>query len=99
MRNRYSRGGHKERHLFLLTEPPAMPQICPVFGTPLHYSVRSLDKYSAASIDRINTTKPYTDDNVVIMSWRANELKRDASLSELVKLGRWAQGMIDLGYS
>ena len=38
---------------------------------------------NSKSLDRIDSTKGYTKDNVIICSWRANELLKDGSLPEL----------------
>lgn len=45
--------------------------------------IRSSAAQRGISIDRIDSTKSYTKGNIQIMSWRANRLKMDASLSEL----------------
>lgn len=63
------------------------PQHCPVLGIELRSGFGSgtgqLDKAAAPSIDRIDNTKGYVPGNVVIVSWRANRLKSDASPAEL----------------
>ena len=43
------------------------------------------------SIDRIDSTKPHTLDNIQIISWRANNIKMNATLEELVMIGEWAE--------
>lgn len=53
-----------------------IPKVCPVFGTPIH----------RPSLDRIDSSKGYTKDNVWVISWRANRLKSDATLKELENL-------------
>lgn len=69
----------------LIEEDIVIPDLCPVFGFPL----KREDKqtwFSSPSIDRIDNTKGYTKDNIIIVSRRANILKRDATTEELVKL-------------
>jgi hypothetical protein len=61
----------------------AMPTHCPIFGTPLAFS-NSWNH--VPSIDRVDCTKGYTRDNVVIVSMRANRIKSDATLDELKRL-------------
>ena len=70
-----------------LGEPP---EFCPVLGLKLRYfgdSVRDgPEAANTASIDRIVNTEGYVPGNVMIISRRANELKRDATPAELRKL-------------
>ena len=64
-----------------LGEPP---EFCPVLGMRLKYFGESTrNSPDAASIDRIVNTEGYIPGNVVIVSRRANELKRDATPQEL----------------
>jgi hypothetical protein len=66
----------------LSKEDIVIPEFCPVLGIKLHTEDRKA-KYAAPSIDRIDNTKGYTPDNIVIVSVRANLLKRDATLTEM----------------
>lgn len=67
-----------------------IPDVCPILGIPLIKEVgERTDAYP--SVDRIDSSKGYTKDNVLVMSWRANCLKRDATLEELILLGKFAQ--------
>ena len=51
------------------------------------------------SIDRIDSTKPHTIDNIQIISWRANNIKMNATLEELIMVGEWAETlMADIEY-
>lgn len=64
------------------------PTHCPVFGTQLVYGQRAEKGAWAngASVDRINPLKGYTLDNIVVMSWRANRIKSDATVEDLEKI-------------
>lgn len=64
------------------------PTHCPVFGTPLVYGQRAAegDWAHGASIDRLVPSRGYVLDNIVVMSWRANRIKCDATLEDLEKL-------------
>lgn len=72
----------------LRREDIRIPSTCPVLGIPLenpdgaqrHGVARSL------SIDRRDNTRGYTPDNIVVVSWRANRLKGDATPQELQAL-------------
>lgn len=62
-----------------------IPDKCPIFG----YELKREDKKTwkqAPSIDRIDNTKGYTKDNIIIVSRRANILKKDATPEELQML-------------
>jgi len=51
------------------------------------------------SIDRIDSTKPHTLDNIQIISWGANRIKNNASLEELIMIGEWAETLAsDIDY-
>lgn len=65
-----------------------VPDTCPVFGIPLLREERDSWK-SAPSIDRIDSNKGYTPDNIIIVSRRANILKKDATPQELEQLAKF----------
>jgi len=65
-----------------------IPDTCPVFGIKLQREDRT-SWYNAPSIDRIDNTKGYTKDNIIIVSRRANILKKDATIAELVQLAKF----------
>lgn len=56
---------------------------CPVFGVA--YGSGSNIDYSR-SLDRIDSSKGYTKDNIHIISWRANRIKSDSTFKELTQL-------------
>jgi hypothetical protein len=62
-----------------------IPDFCPVFGSKLSREDKSTWK-NAPSIDRIDNTQGYIKSNIVIVSRRANILKKDASIDEIIKL-------------
>lgn len=66
----------------LTAEDIPLPENCPVFGTPLVIGVRKQSNNSP-SVDRIDNAKGYVKGNVIVVSQRANSLKREASLAEL----------------
>lgn len=73
----------KEKNVgFDITEVDlVVPEFCPVLGIPLYEISDGRD--NRPSLDRIDNTKGYTKDNVIVISLRANRLKSDASLEEL----------------
>lgn len=60
----------------ITTEDIPLPTHCPVFGWTLHYGSTPRD-LAGASLDRLNNTLGYVPGNVRIVSWRANDLRRD----------------------
>lgn len=64
------------------------PDLCPVFGVPLNYFSDGVSEFSP-SFDRIDPTKGYISGNVLIISWRANRIKNDATAQELQKLAEF----------
>lgn len=63
----------------------AMADYCPVLGLEMKAS----DKYywdASPSLDRIDSSKGYTPENIWVISARANRIKSDATLEELKRL-------------
>jgi hypothetical protein len=65
-----------------------IPDFCPVLGIKLETGDRK-NHYNAPSIDRIDNTKGYTKDNIMIISVKANILKKDATIDELIMIGNF----------
>jgi hypothetical protein len=59
-----------------------LPKFCPVLGVELNYTPRGT-RDNWASIDRFDNSKGYVKDNVCVISLRANELKRNATVEEM----------------
>ena len=55
---------------------------CPVFGFDLEFNSGGF-RETSPSIDRIDSSKGYTRDNVQIISWKANRLKAYATVEDL----------------
>lgn len=71
-----------------------IPDVCPILGIPLRFGNRdkgytqSADE-SSPSLDRIDPDGGYIKSNVLVISWRANRLKGNASIEELIKLAEF----------
>lgn len=60
------------------------PDTCPVLGIELKYAERRKHPQSdSPSLDRIIPALGYVTSNVRVISWRANVLKRDATVDEI----------------
>lgn len=58
-----------------------IPTVCPVLKIPIFPSEEATD--NSPSLDRVDVNKGYVKGNVMVISNRANKLKRDATLQEL----------------
>jgi hypothetical protein len=56
--------------------------LCPIFGIKLVFGDAGF-RENSPSIDRLDSKKGYTKDNIQIISWKANRIKKDASIEEL----------------
>ena len=71
----------------LTPEDISVPTHCPVLGVPLTYGIKGLRARDwSASLDRIVPAIGYVKGNVVVVSWRVNRIKCDASLDDLRKI-------------
>lgn len=68
-----------------------VPEHCPVLGMKLEHSTGG-HADNSPSLDRVDNSKGYTQDNVRIISRRANCLKNDATLEELEAIVRYIKG-------
>lgn len=55
---------------------------CPIYGFELEWNSGGF-RETSPSIDRIDSTKGYTKDNIQIISWKANRIKGYASVEDL----------------
>ena len=60
-----------------------IPTHCPVLGVKLtEPGTNSKDNPYGPSVHRIDSSKGYVKGNVMVVSWRANDLLKDGSLDE-----------------
>ena len=63
----------------------SIPDRCPYLGVPLDlYRVRNQRNRYGPSVDRIDSSKGYTPDNIEVVSLQANKMKNDSTLDELI---------------
>lgn len=65
-----------------------IPITCPILGIPLVFNRNKVEDNSI-SFDRIDSSKGYTVDNLIVISYRANKLKSNATLDEMQKIVRF----------
>lgn len=70
---------------FSITEADiTIPAVCPVLGIPLELAIGTGGAApNSPSLDRLDSSKGYTADNVCVISYRANALKNNATEQEL----------------
>lgn len=80
------RGSAKKRGLdFLITEEDIIiPSHCPYLGIELTNILGKGQVETNASVDRIDSSKGYTKDNIQVISLKANVLKGNSSLEPLL---------------
>lgn len=66
-----------------------IPEICPVLGIVLGPvlvvgSKENRQRDNAPSLDRINSALGYVPGNARVISWRANDLKKNGTLEEML---------------
>lgn len=72
-------------------EDVPVPTICPVLGIELKPTEGGAGRSDCApSIERIDPALGYVRGNVVVVSWRANKIKGDATADELRRIADWA---------
>ena len=59
-----------------------IPEFCPLLGTKITTGSRQV-KSNSPTVDRKDSAKGYTPDNIWVISWRANRIKSDSTLDEL----------------
>jgi len=73
-----------------------IPSHCPVLGVPLKRSGwPPPPSPNAPSLDRIVASKGYVSGNVVVISFRANRIKTDATLDELKRVAAWLESVLE----
>ncbi|ARB06144.1 endonuclease [Dinoroseobacter phage vB_DshS-R5C] len=75
----------------LVREDVKIPARCPIFAIPLRLGKEGLGacRDAAPSIDRIDSSKGYVRGNIVVVSFKANRIKSNASADEVLKVGRF----------
>lgn len=70
-----------------------IPEICPILGIPLFISQGQGPggRDNSPSLDRIDPVKGYVDENIWVISHKANSMKFTASKEELKKFAEWIQ--------
>ena len=77
----------------LIEEDIIIPEYCPVLNIRLEVG-EGRPQDNSPSVDRIDSSKGYTPDNIIVVSLRANRLKSDATIDEMYKILSFYQKLI-----
>ena len=77
---------------FSITEADIqIPKHCPWLGIRLtDVCAARVRSDSSPSLDRVDSTRGYVPGNIEVISWRANRIKCDATIDELIHIGNVA---------
>jgi hypothetical protein len=75
------RSKKKNMEFTITKEDIIIPDKCPLLGIDIIPNAK--DRKHSPSLDRIDSNRGYTPDNIWVVSSRANTLKNDATLQEL----------------
>lgn len=97
LRNSRKRARKKCLEHNITLEDIQIPEYCPVLGIKLESAIGrgnkcAMQQDSSPTLDRMDNSKGYVKGNIMVISWRANMLKSDATIEELEKLLRYMRG-------
>ena len=87
-----SRAGYRNLEFDLLLEDLTIPENCPILGIKLE-PANGIANDNSPSIDRIDSSKGYTRENIIVCSYRANRIKCDANFEDIEKIYNWYKKM------
>jgi hypothetical protein len=83
------------REFSITVEDIVIPDVCPVLGISINANSGKSGAYkNSPSLDRIDSSKGYTKDNIQVISQLANAMKHAASNTELRKFAEWVLSTI-----
>jgi hypothetical protein len=75
----------------LLFEDIVIPKFCPILEIPLAIGTGGNPTINSPSLDKIIPELGYVKDNIQVISHKANTIKNNATLEDLIKVGEWAK--------
>lgn len=88
------RAKQKQLPFDLQEEDIMIPQVCPVFGTPLQKGEKFVSPDSP-TLDRIVPEKGYVKGNVIVVSSKANMIKSSATPEEIIAVGEYYKKLLE----
>lgn len=89
-----TRAKKKNIEFDLNIEDIVIPDYCPILGVKIEFVPYSRSD-SSPSLDRIDSSKGYTKDNIIIISWRANRIKNNGTWEEHLKIAEFVRGRLE----
>lgn len=91
-----SKGSAKHRGIefSIEVEDIIIPEKCPIILQEFNWNSKIHAAPNTPSLDRIDNTKGYIKGNVRVISYKANTLKRNATLEEIERLYQYSKGII-----
>ena len=71
----------------------SIPEYCPVLGIPLIFSDMK-NRHNSPSLDRIKPDLGYVSGNIIVVSWRANDIRRNFRPDELKTVGAFYEKLL-----
>jgi len=91
-KNIYSRAKNRAKYkkidFDLSIEDIIIPEMCPILGIQLEIA-DGIASDNSPSLDRMDNSKGYTKENIIICSYRANRIKNDSTFFDIEKLYEW----------
>lgn len=72
----------------LEVEDIVIPSHCPALGVPLMYGYKG-HNLNSPSVDRVDNNKGYIKGNIIIVSRKANTMKSNGTIDELIRLAHF----------
>lgn len=66
-----------------------IPNLCPALKIPIFIHTDNKPTANSASLDRLDNSKGYINDNINVISNRANTIKADATFEEFEAIYKW----------
>lgn len=86
LKNTKKRAVEKNLPIDITEEDIIIPNVCPVLGIPIIIGNSLKNRDNSPSIDRVIPNLGYVKNNVRVISFRANSLKKDGSIEEFEKI-------------
>ncbi len=93
-KNTKQRAAEHGREFSISVADIKIPRLCRYLKLPLFFTIGKRTD-NMPTIDRIDSSLGYIKGNIEVISYKANTLKRDATLEDMVLMGRGAQSLIN----